>query len=262
MTNYRNIKIKQEGAVFSLWLNRPEKHNALNPDLMREVIHLFQWLENIDEVRIVILRGEGKSFCAGADLNWMKESAKLNREENLQESQLLSDFFSTIYHSRLITIAIAHGNIFGGGNGLVAACDIAYGLSNSKFSLSETRLGLIAASITSYMLKRLNTAVYKELIFTARPFSGIEAKEYGLLNNNFETFEELEVHLQNVLMNIKMAGPNSLKGSKRLINDLTDTSKTPEILKQIPKILAEVRITDEAKEGFAAFLEKRSPNWM
>lgn len=261
MTNYKYIKITKEKSVITLWLNRPEKHNALNPDLMREVIHFFQTIENSDEINLVIIRGIGKSFCAGADLNWMKESVNLNEDENLEECQLLSDFFSSIYHSQKITIAVTHGSIYGGGNGLVAACDLAYGLADSKFALSETRLGLVAASITYYMLNKLHPSAYKELIFTARQFNGLEAVKLGLLNSSFSSVEELETKLQNDLCLIEKAGPNSLIGSKRLINDFRDVSKTAGILKGIPKLLADVRVTEEAREGFLAFFEKRKPNW-
>lgn len=261
MTNYKTIIINHTDKVATLWLNRPDKHNALNPDLMREVIHFFQYIENDEQVRMVVIRGCGKSFCAGADLNWMKNAAQLSDEENLNDCRLLTEFFSTIYHSRKITIGIAHGNVFGGGNGLVAACDIAYGLADSCFSLSETRLGLIAATITPYMLNRLQSSVYKELIFTAKPFNGKEAEKYGLINRSFVGIDELEIELEKALNAMRNAGPQSLIGSKRLINDLLNPSKKNEIVSQIPKILADVRTSEEAKEGFAAFLEKRKPNW-
>lgn len=261
MKDYQNIEVVAANYTATLWLNRPERHNALNPDLMRETIHFFNEIENDESVRFVIIRGRGKSFCAGADLNWMKDSAGLSPEKNLNDSQLLTDFYSTIYNSKKVTIGIGHGNVFGGGNGLLAVCDMAYGLVNSNFSLSETRLGLIAATITAYMLQKLQASVYKELIFTAKPFDGRDAEKIGLLNKNFEAMEELDIHLNQTIDLMLKAGPQSLIGSKMLINDLSDPSKSGDILKKIPQILADVRVTEEAKEGFAAFLEKRKPNW-
>ena len=261
MSNYKTIIIETKGAIATLWFNRPDKHNALNPHLMREVIHFFQEIENNDRVRIVVIRGKGVSFCAGADLNWMKESANLNEEENLQDSRLLSDFFSTIYHSSKITIALVHGNIYGGGNGLIAACDLSFGLRDSRFSLSETRLGLIAATITPFMLQRLHPSTYKLLVFSAMPFDGAEAKEIGLLNQVFGTNEMLDIYLEKAINDMLKGGPNALSGSKRLINDLLDFSKSAEVKGRIPNILASIRVTNEAREGFAAFLEKRKPNW-
>ncbi|MFA9391902.1 MAG: enoyl-CoA hydratase-related protein [Prolixibacteraceae bacterium] len=261
MTSYTNIEIEIANYTAILWLNRPDRHNALNPDLMQEVIRFFEKVEDDSNVRFVVIRGLGKSFCAGADLNWMKNSAKLSPEENLNDSSLLTSFFSTIYQSSKVVIGIAHGNIFGGGNGLLAACDIVYGITDSRFSLSETRLGLIAATITPYMLNKLHTSTYKELIFTARPFDGNEAERIGLLNKCFEAMDQLDEHLTALLELMLKAGPQSLIGSKRLINDLNNPAKFAEIVQQIPQILANVRVTDEAKEGFVAFLEKRKPKW-
>ena len=259
--NYKTIEISTRNEVVTLWLNRPDKHNALNPHLIREVIHFFREIENNSGVRIIVLRGKGASFCAGADLNWMKESAVRGEEENLKDSQLLSDFFSTIYHSSKITIAVVNGNSYGGGNGLIAACDLSYGLHNCRFSLSETRLGLIAATITPLMLQRLQPAVYKSLVFTAMPFNGTEAKEFGLLNQVFETNTILDIYLDKVMDAMLKGGPNALSGSKQLINDLLDPAKSDEVKRNIPQILASIKVTDEAREGFAAFLEKRKPNW-
>lgn len=261
MTNTKNIFIENHGAVETLWLNRPEKYNALNPDLMREVIQYFQEIENNTALRIVVIRGKGSSFCAGADLNWMNESANLSAEENLQDSRLLTDFFSTIYYSSKITIAVAHGNIYGGGNGIVAASDLAFALSGSRFSLSETRLGLIAATITPFMLQRLHPSTYKLLVFSARPFDGDQAQQIGLVNQAFDTYQMLDDYLEALLDAMLKGGPNALGGSKRLINELLDPAKSQEVKERIPKLLADMRVTDEAREGFAAFLEKRKPNW-
>lgn len=260
-TNYKNIAISIENYTAILWLNRPERHNALNPDLMRETIDFFSSVEDDETIRFVVIRGKGKSFCAGADLNWMKDSANLSDDDNLKDSQLLTDFFAAIYHCSKVVIGIGHGNIFGGGNGLLAVSDFAYGLNNARFSLSETRLGLIAATITPYMLNKLHPSVYKELIFTARSYNGEEASKIGLLNRSFERMETLEAYLGETIDQMLKAGPKSLIGSKKLIHDLLNTQDIDKELSRIPKILADVRVTEEAKEGFAAFLEKRKPKW-
>jgi methylglutaconyl-CoA hydratase len=249
------------GAVGGITLNRPTLHNALNPSLMRKVIRYFNRAENDSSIRIIVLRGNGPSFCAGADLAWMKKSAKLSEKENLAEAQLLSEFFAVIKQSSKVTIAVTHGNVFGGGNGLVAACDLAYGLNDTRFSLSETRLGIVAATISPYMLQRLPVHIYKELVFTARKFDGLEAAKIGLLNKSFETMDALDKYLKTTIEAILNGGPMAVEGSKRLIDNLCDRVKAPHIIEQIPKILAEVRVSDEAREGFTAFLEKRKPNW-
>jgi len=258
---FKTIQIKINGVVATLWLNRPEKHNALNPEMMQDVIGFLKEVETDESIRVIVLRGRGKSFCAGADLQWMLASSKLSEEENLAEAHLLSTFFAAVHHSSKVTIGIPHGNIFGGGVGLIAACDFAYGLNDSVFSLSETRIGMIAASISPYMLHKLNQSVYKELVFTARRFNGAEAEKMGLLNRSFESEEEMNEHLDNTLKLLVGAGPRALIGSKQLINELIDPAKAVSAKEHIPELLAAVRITDEAHEGFSAFLEKRKPNW-
>lgn len=258
---YKTIQIKINGIVATLWLNRPEKHNALNPEMMQDVIGFLEEVENDETIRVIVLRGRGKSFCAGADLQWMLNSASLSKEENHKEAYLLSSFFATVHHSSKVTIGVPHGNIFGGGVGLIAACDFAYGLNDSVFSLSETRIGMIAASISPYMLQKLNQSVYKELVFTARRFNGYEAEGIGLLNRSFGSEEELNEHLDVTLKMLMSAGPRALVGSKQLINKLIDPDKAATAKEHIPELLAAVRITDEAHEGFSAFLEKRKPTW-
>lgn len=261
MKEYNNIQLEYNEFALTVWLNRPERHNALNPDLMQELIDLVKALDDDQSVRVLVLRGLGKSFCAGADLEWMKRSAKLNAEQNLADSELLYAFFTSIYHCKKVVIGIGHGNVFGGGNGLLAVCDIAYAIDDTRFALSEAKLGLIAASITPFMLRKLQASVYKELIFTAKVFNGKDAEAMGLINKSFVNAESLEEYLSETIDQIGKAGPESLMGSKQLINDLSDLEKNPEILKKIPQILANVRVGKEAQEGFNAFLEKRKPNW-
>jgi methylglutaconyl-CoA hydratase len=258
---YQNIIIEQNDAVVTVWLNREERHNALDPLMMRELMQYFESIEDDRQIRIVVLRGKGRSFCAGADIAWMKSAAHLSEEENLADSRLLSAFFSSIYKSRKITIALAHGSIFGGGNGIVAACDMAYGLNDSRFSLSETRLGLIAATISPYLLKRMKVHEYKELVLSARVFNGEEAARLGLLNKAFASEQLMEQHVEQLIQHILKGGPEAAFRSKQMINELSDPVLFPSLLDSIPEILASVRVSDEAKEGFSAFLEKRKPGW-
>ena len=262
MKAYCYLQIEINGSVAILWLNRPEKHNALNPVMMQEVIHFFETIEGDDSVRVVLIKGRGKSFCAGADLQWLYNSSDLTSEDNLDEARLLSAFFATVFHSSKVTVGVAHGNVFGGGNGLLAACDLAYAIDNSCFSLSETRIGMIAASISPYMLQKLSVLVYKELVFTARRFDAIEAVQMGLLNASFETVKEMNEHIQLVIRLLLEAGPHALAGSKRLINNLLDPGEASMAIKEIPELLAAVRVSNEAREGFSAFLEKRKPDWI
>ena len=261
MEKYQTITVKPEGKTLNLWLNRSEVHNALNRQLIVELHQFFQWAEEQPDFRFVVIRGNGKSFCAGADLNWMKESASLSETENLEDSRLLTEMLMAIYRSSKVVIGAAHGNVFGGGTGLLAACDMVYTVSNARFSLSETRLGLVAASITPFLLKRMKPSRLKELIFSGRHFNGDEAHENGLADRVFESVEEMDRFILLLLEQMLKGGPRAVVLSKQSINDLSDGTAMGENMKRMPKLLAEVRVTPEAQEGITAFLEKRTPDW-
>ncbi len=260
MKEFNTIVTELNDKVATLWLARPEVHNALDDIMIRELSTFFTKIEENSEIRLVVIRGKGRSFCSGADLNWMKRAFSLTAEENLKESKALSELFKVIYDSSKIVIAAVHGNVFGGGNGIVAVCDLAYCIDNAKFSLSETRIGMAAASITPYLLKKVHTADLKALIFSAMSFNGKDAVKYGLLNKSFPSLEFMELYLNSIISEILANGKLALIESKRLINRLTDLPMSKEML-QIPDLLARIRVSAEAQEGFSAFLEKRKPRW-
>jgi methylglutaconyl-CoA hydratase len=260
MENYQTINTERDGAVLTLWLARPEVHNALNDIMIREITSLFNHLEQDEEISVVVVRGAGKSFCSGADLRWMQNAFSLSPPENLKECRELSGMFGAIFNSNKIVIAVVHGNVFGGGTGLAAVCDLAYCTTESTFSLSEARLGLAAASITPYLLNKVRPADLKELIFTAKHFHGKEAVHCGLISQHFPSMEELEINLKQTTSQILSNGKRALNASKKLINNLSG-SATSSVMESIPSLLAKIRVSEEAREGFSAFLEKRKPNW-
>jgi methylglutaconyl-CoA hydratase len=260
MERFQTIVTEREGAILTLWLSRPEVHNALNNTMISEITSLFLHLEQDADIRMVVIRGAGKSFCSGADLRWMQNSFNLSPEENLNECRELSDLFGTIFNSSKIVVAAVHGNVFGGGTGMVAVCDLAYCVTDSTFSLSEAKLGMAAASITPYLIKKMSPSDLKELIFTARHFDGHEAVGYGLINQHFPSMKDLEINLKQITSQILSNGKQALIESKKLINRLTESGKTKD-MEEIPSLLARIRVSAEAREGFSAFLEKRKPNW-
>jgi methylglutaconyl-CoA hydratase len=260
MDNYLTIIPKITGQVATLWLARPKVHNALNDLMIREITDFFTRIEGNDGIRIIVLRGQGESFCSGADLQWMKSSFALSPDENLLECKKLTSLFEQIFSSSKVVIGVVHGNTFGGGNGLVAVCDLAYCLNETQFALSETRIGMAAASITPFLLNKVAASNLKELIFTSRIFDGCEAKTIGLVNQSFSTVEELELHLQNTTRTMLANGKNGIIESKQLINRLVMESMASE-MENIPELLAKIRVSAEAQEGFSAFLEKRKPYW-
>jgi methylglutaconyl-CoA hydratase len=260
MDNYRTIIPKITGQVATLWLARPEVHNALNNNMILELTDFFTRIEENNEIRIIVFRGQGKSFCSGADLQWMKSSFALSPDENKKECKRLTGLFEQIFSSSKVVIGVIHGNTFGGGNGLVAVCDLAYCLNETRFSLSETRIGMAAASITPFLLNKVAASKLKELIFTASGFDGYEAESNGLVNQSFSKMDELETHLQKTTRAILANGKNGIIESKQLINRLIIGSMANE-MEKIPELLARIRVSPEAQEGFSAFLEKRKPNW-
>ena len=260
MKEFTTITTESSGEVATLWLARPDVHNAMDEIMILELTSFFNLMEQDTEIRIVVIRGQGTSFCSGADLRWMKKAFNLTHEENLKECQHLSDLFKVIFECSKIVIAAIHGNVFGGGNGIVATCDLAYSIDNAKFSLSETRIGLAAASITPYMLKKVHPSDLKALIFSAKHFSGKQAVKYGLVNKSFPTQQFMEIYLNSLISEILENGKLALIESKKLINQLTDQSGREEMLR-IPELLARIRVSPEAQEGFCAFLEKRKPQW-
>ncbi len=260
MENYQTIKTETEGDVLTLWLARPGVHNALNDIMIREISALFNHLKQEDSIRVVVVRGEGKSFCSGADLRWMNNAFSLSPEENLQECRELSEMFGAIFNSSKITVAAIHGNVFGGGTGLAAVCDLTYCVADSTFSLSEAKLGMAAASITPYLLNKVRPAELKELIFTAKHFDGKEAARFGLVNQHFPSMQELEINLKQTISQILSNGKQALIESKKLINHLIGSAMASE-MESIPSLLAKIRVSSEAREGFSAFLEKRKPKW-
>ena len=260
MENYQTIQVELDGPLVTLWLSRPEVHNALNALMIRETGHFFSRIEEMQEIRFVIIRGRGKSFCSGADLQWMKNAFSLENQENLMESQELSEMFRSIFQSSKIVIAAVHGNVFGGGNGLAAVCDLAYCTADSRFSLSETRIGMAAVSITPYLMQKMKVADLKELIFSAKEFNGDEAVKYGLIIQSFPSQETMDLHINQTINLMMQNGNKALTSSKQLINKLA-MQPISGIMEQIPGLLAHIRVSQEAQEGFSAFLEKRKPNW-
>lgn len=258
---FNTLKISANEEITRLILNRPEQHNAMNREMILGITRFFKELRNQKETRIVIMEGAGKSFCAGADLMWMKDSAGLTPKQNRQETKMLGKMFKSIFRSPAIVIGAAHGNIFGGGNGLLAACDLAYCTADSQFSLSETRIGLVAATISPYLLLRIQPARAKELIYTAERFNGRQAESFGLVNRAFSNFEEMQAHIEKTAQAILAGGPVSVMKSKKQLNKLSMGKFPDNTEKKAARILAASRISDEAQEGLQAFVEKRKPKW-
>jgi len=260
MKAYQTIEIEIKDNIYTIWLNRPEIHNAFNEQMLHELAECFTTLGE-STATCIILRGKGKSFCAGVDLNWMKDTVKSDFDKNLKESLLLSECFYKIYTCKKPTIAIIHGSSLGGANGLLAACDLAYCTNDSTFSLSEVKIGVVPACISPYIIKRVGEYPSKELMLTGRRFNGTEAERFGLVNKSVAA-DEMDKTISSVIDNLRTSGPDAMRLCKELIFEVSNNLKLSEAYHYTAKMIATIRDSDEAQEGMNAFLGKRKPNWI
>jgi len=259
-TNYTTLEIEITRQTATIWLNRPEIHNAFNEVMIGELIKAFNEVSALDDVRAVVMRGRGKSFCAGADLNWMRGVAQYSYEQNYQESLQLSDCFFTIYNCPKPTIAVVHGAAIGGANGLLSACDMAICDDETVFSLSEVKIGIVPACISPYVIKRVGEYGAKELMLTGKRIKGKEAEHFRLVNKSLPDIE-LGTYLDELISLLKSSGPKAMTQCKTLIDQVSNKITLTEALSYTAQMIAEIRASEEGQEGMAAFLEKRKAKW-
>jgi methylglutaconyl-CoA hydratase len=257
---YKTINLSKDDDIATITLMRPRVHNAMNEQLMKELTTCFNTLDNDKTIRIIILTGEGKSFCAGADLNWMKSMVSYTKEENIRDSRLLLDLFEMIYNCSKPVIGKINGHAFGGGLGLVAVCDIAIAIPGCKFAFSETKLGIIPSVISTYVLRRIIGINHvRRLFITGERFSSEYAEKIGLIDYVISE-DEIDKTVVKYSKILKTSGPNAIKEVKQLLQTYEILTKFKFKEHTVEKI-AELRISDEGQEGINAFLEKRKPRW-
>jgi methylglutaconyl-CoA hydratase len=259
MKIYKTLEITLENRILTIWLNRPEVHNAFDETMLRELADCFENLG--DEVLCVILRGKGRSFCAGVDLHWMKAVAQNSYEKNYTESLLLSKCFLAIYNCPKPTLAVVHGVSLGGANGLLSACDLAYCTDDATFSLSEVKIGIVPACISPYVIKRVGEYGAKELMLTGRRINGPEAERFRLVNKSFPA-AELDQAISELVALLKTSGPKAMSHCKVLIHEVSNNLTLMEAYDYTARMIADIRASGEGQEGMNAFLEKRKPNWV
>ncbi len=257
--NYTTIKVAKEKKSCVVTLNRPDVHNAMDEQLMKELTNCFTELSTDERIRTIVLTGEGKSFCAGADLHWMKRMAAYSQEENINDSRLLLDLYEAIYTCSKPVIGRINGHAFGGGLGLIAVCDITIGVPEKKFAFSEVNLGIIPAVISTYVVRRIGLAHMKRLFITGERFTSEHAKEIGLLDYVVPE-EKIDETVQTYVDHLHSSGPNAIKEVKQLVGKCEQMSRT-DFKEFTVKKIAELRVSTEGQEGISAFLEKRKPTW-
>lgn len=256
---FETIIYKVEDKIASVTLNRPEVHNAFNDTMINELSAVFNDIEKNSDIRVVILTGEGKSFCAGADLNWMRRVKDYTYKENLEESLNLAEMLYKIYASSKPTIARVNGAAIGGGTGLVAVCDIAIAASTAKFSFSEVKLGLIPACISPYVIKKCGEGRCREFFLTGERMTAEKACTAGLINQ-VVSLEEIDKIIDEFVKQLISSGPEAIKKCKELLKRVPEVS-LEEAKKYTAEVIAQLRISDEGQEGMNSFLEKRKPTW-
>lgn len=249
-----------ERGVATVTLNKPEKHNAFDDTIIAELTRLFKQIDIDNKVRVMVLRAEGKSFCAGADLNWMKRMAQYSYEENLADANALANMLHSLHSLSKPTIARVQGAAFGGAVGLVACCDIAIGTKLSKFCLSEVKLGLIPATISPYVIDAIGARVARRYFMTAEVFSARRARRLGLLSEAV-TQEEIDGEIEALVKHILSNGPEAVTAAKQLVFDVKDLEIGEELLEKTSLRIATARVSTEGQEGLSAFLEKRPAKW-
>jgi methylglutaconyl-CoA hydratase len=250
------------GGVAVVLLNRPRRHNAFNDRMIAALDDAFETLRGADHVRVVILRGAGRSFSAGADLEWMRSAAHFTPEENEADALALAHMLGKLHTLPQLTIAAVTGAAMGGGAGLVAACDVAVALKSASFRFSEVRLGLVPATIAPFVVQAIGPRWARALFATGEGFDGAFAEKIGLVQYAVEDETELEATLERLAKLAFEAAPEALAESKRLVDDIAGRPIDGALAHLTAKRIAGRRASAEGKEGVAAFLEKRKPGWV
>lgn len=251
---------RRDDNVGFITLNRPDVHNAFDDRLISELTSCLKTLAVDKSVRVLVLTGKGKSFSAGADLNWMRRMASYGQAENLADARHLADLMAILNDLPFPTIAKVNGAALGGGMGLVCCCDIAITNDQAVFGTTEVRLGLIPAVIGPYVIAAIGSRQARRLMLTGERFDAAEALRIGLVHQ-LVAAEELDRSVEVILGHILASGPRAIEAGKSLIHDLSARPIDDQIVDETAKRIARLRATEEAKEGLSAFLEKRQPAW-
>ncbi|HUP98795.1 MAG TPA: enoyl-CoA hydratase/isomerase family protein [Usitatibacter sp.] len=256
-----SLAIEHQGPIGLVTLNRPERHNAFDDTLIAELTQALRSMEADDGVRVVVLSGAGKSFSAGADLNWMKRMSGFSKDENQRDAMGLGALMRTLAHLRKPTIARVHGAAYGGGVGLVACCDVAIAAQAATFSLSEVKLGLIPAVISPYVVSAIGERAARRYFLTGERFESAEAWRLGLVHDLAPDEDELDGKVGEIVEAMLECGPVAQREAKDLIRAVASRPVTSELIQDTAERIARIRSSPEGREGVAAFLEKRRASW-
>ncbi len=248
-------------GVATITLNRPELHNAFNEEMIERLADILEDLHGADGIRAVLLEATGASFSAGADLNWMRHAAAAPPEDNLEDARALGSMLRHLATLPQPTVAVVQGAAYGGGVGLVAACDIALAAAPARFSLSEVKLGLVPAVISPYVVAAMGARAARRYMLTGERFDAAEALRIGLVHELVETPADLAPAVEAIVASLFEGAPGAVTETKRLIARVEERALDDHLVDETAHLIATVRAGDEAREGVAAFLDKRKPSW-
>ncbi|MBD9472929.1 enoyl-CoA hydratase/isomerase family protein [Achromobacter sp. ACM01] len=260
MTTPAPLDIAHDGPITRLTLNRPDMRNAFDDTLIAALTGAVQAAVDDPAVRVLLLTGAGKAFCAGGDLNWMRKMATLTDAENRADAAKLARMLHAIWSCPKPVVACVNGDAYAGGMGLVSACDIAIAADSAHFCLSETRLGLLPATISPYVLRAMGERAANRYFLTAERFDATTAFRLGLVHD-VAPLADLAQRAEALCLALCDNGPGAVQASKRLVRDFAGREIDAALIADTVERIAAVRSTDEAREGVGAFLEKREPSW-
>ncbi|GGJ85550.1 gamma-carboxygeranoyl-CoA hydratase [Pseudomonas matsuisoli] len=261
MTTYTTLELAVTPAgIATLWLNRPDKNNAFNGEMINELIEALTVVAANEKVRLLLLRGHGKHFSAGADLAWMQVSANLDYAANLKDAHALGELMECLYHLPCPTLAVVQGAAFGGAVGLVACCDMAIGTPDAVFSLSEVRIGLVPAVISPYVVQAVGERAARRYALSGERFNGERARELGLLCEAYPT-DALDAAVDEWAAMFLLNSPHAMRATKALLHGVGSGVLSEALRQRTESVIAGIRVSEEGQEGLKAFLEKRTPCW-
>ena len=256
-----HVLIQVANFVATITLNRPEVRNAFNAELIADITGTFADLGQREDVRCIAFRANGPAFCAGADLNWMRSMADYTREQNLADAARLAAMLQTIYECPKPTIACIQGDVYAGGMGLAAACDIAVSVDTANFCLSEVKLGLLPSTISPYVIRAMGARAAHRYFLTAEKLSAAEALRIGFVHEVVAA-DALNAKVAELSTALCNAGPAAIRLCKKLLQDVAGKDLTPALVELTVASIADVRVSAEGREGLQSFLQKRKPNWL
>jgi methylglutaconyl-CoA hydratase len=256
------LTLTVQDRIARITLNRPAVRNAFNDEVIAELKAAFEAVGQRDDVRAVVLAAVGPAFCAGADLNWMRRMADYSRDENIADAGQLAAMLQAIYACPKPTIAAVQGDVFAGGMGLVAACDMAVSVDTATYCLSEVKLGLIPATISPYVIRAMGTRAAHRYFLTAERFSAAEAHRIGFVHELVNSPDALATKVDELAQALASASPAAVRACKKLVQDVAERDINAALIAATVDSIADIRASDEGREGVMSFLQKRKPSWL